>query len=141
MTNNKLIYLESSVVSYLANRPSSNQLSAARQALTHDWWESVDKSKIWVSQLVLDEIAKGNPEAAHRRLAMVEGLQSVVVTAEALDLAARLISSGVVPANEPEDATHIALAALHKFAFLVTWNFSHFVGSEAKLQVMRALSE
>jgi hypothetical protein len=53
----------------------------------------------------------------------------------------QLIEAGVVPFNEQEDALHIALTSLHGFRFLVTWNFSHFVGPEPKLRVMMSLKE
>ena len=34
------VYIESSVVSYLASRPSRDVIVAARQAITHDWWSN-----------------------------------------------------------------------------------------------------
>jgi hypothetical protein len=58
------IYLESSVVSYLANRPSRDVRTALRQLITNEWWESIDRSTVWVSKLVIDEVSKGNHEAA-----------------------------------------------------------------------------
>ena len=32
-----------------------------------------------------------------------------------------------VPESEPRDAAHIALAAVHGLAYLVTWNFKHIL--------------
>lgn len=46
-----------------------------------------------------------------------------------------------VPAREPQDAAHIALATLHKFRYLATWNFAHFVGPDAKFRVFAALHD
>ena len=34
------VYIESSIVSYLASRPSRDVIVAARQAITHDWWSN-----------------------------------------------------------------------------------------------------
>jgi predicted nucleic acid-binding protein len=133
------IYLESSVVSYLANRPSRDMLVAARQSLTHEWWESLDKSQVYVSELVAVEVARGDSQAAARRLQFIEGLQRIDSHPAAFELSKRLMNAGVVPKEEAEDALHIAIATLHGFKFLATWNFSHFVGPEPKLRVMTTL--
>jgi predicted nucleic acid-binding protein len=133
------IYLESSVVSYLANRPSRDVRTALRQLITNEWWESIDRSTVWVSKLVIDEVSKGNHEAAQRRLKVIDGLPIFDISQEAMELAAKLIRDGAVPKTEPEDATHIAPAVTLKARFLVTWNFSHFVGPTAKWQLMRVL--
>ena len=135
------IYLETSVISYLTSRPSRDGLAAARQAVTHDWWLSVDKTGVSISDLVLQEIARGDPQAASRRLALVAGLHRIVAHAQTDLLANRLMQAGVVPETEPEDAAHIALATLHGFRYLVTWNFAHFVGPDAKYRVFSALRD
>ena len=33
------LYVETSIVSYLRQRPSSQVVMAARQLLTHQWWD------------------------------------------------------------------------------------------------------
>ncbi len=33
------VYIETSIVSYLRQRPSTQVIMAARQVLTHQWWE------------------------------------------------------------------------------------------------------
>ncbi len=35
----EIVYLETSVISYLAARPSRDLLVAAQQQITWDWWE------------------------------------------------------------------------------------------------------
>ena len=139
--NKAEIYLETSVVSYLTSRPSRDGVAAARQALTHDWWSVVDKSTVFVSDLVIKEIARGDPQAASRKLELVSGLSRVTAHEQTDALANRLMQMGVVPQTEPEDATHIALATLHGFRYLVTWNFAHFVGPDAKYRVFAALRD
>jgi PIN domain len=136
-----LIYLETSVVSYLSSRPSRDGVSASRQALTHEWWEAVDKTTVYVSDLVIKEVSCGDPAAAVRRMGLIKSLPLVPQHDDTDDLAARLMRSGVVPRTEPEDATHIALATLHGFKYLFTWNFSHFVSPEAKFKVFSALRD
>ena len=56
------VYIETSVVSYLASRPSRDVVVAGRQQLTHTWWE-VRRSAFDLvsSQVVLDEVSAGDP--------------------------------------------------------------------------------
>jgi hypothetical protein len=86
-----LVYLETSVISYLTARPSRDAVTAVRQILTHEWWESVDRSRVWVSELVLAEVGRGDPHAAQRRLALVAGLQCLPEPANVVSLALRLM--------------------------------------------------
>jgi hypothetical protein len=34
------VYLETSIISYLASRPSRDLIVAAHQQITQDWWET-----------------------------------------------------------------------------------------------------
>jgi len=48
-------------------------------------------------------------------------------TDAAESLTRALLAGKAVPASEPRDAAHIALAAVHEIDFLVTWNFKHIL--------------
>ena len=75
------VYVETSVISYLAARLSRDLIAVARQQLTHDWWRlRRPKFEVYISQLVLDEAAAGDPEAAAGRVAILEGLPLLDVT-------------------------------------------------------------
>jgi predicted nucleic acid-binding protein len=134
-----IIYVETSVISYLTSRTSRDSLTAGRQAATQDWWDSLDKSKLRISDLVIKEIAKGDAQAAAKRLASVADLEVLSLHEQAEALANKLMDAGLVPKTEPEDAAHIALATLHGCTYLATWNFSHFVGPEPKYKLFSAL--
>jgi len=47
-------------------------------------------------------------------------------------LANMLIARHAVPASEPRDAAHIALAAVNGIDFLATWNFKHILNPETQ---------
>ena len=69
------VYVETSIISYLAARPSRDLIVAARQQVTHAWWrERRPAFDLYVSQVVLDEILAGDPDAAERRAALVAGI-------------------------------------------------------------------
>ena len=58
------VYLETTIVSYLTARPSRDLILAAHQEVTRQWWEQRRADfEIYVSQLVLDEAGRGDPEA------------------------------------------------------------------------------
>ena len=50
----------------------------------------------------------------------------------------RLIDAGGLPPTEAEDALHIALATVFGARYLVSWNFAHLVGPDAKVRLLDA---
>nr|VFJ49588.1 MAG: hypothetical protein BECKFW1821A_GA0114235_102339 [Candidatus Kentron sp. FW]VFJ56573.1 MAG: hypothetical protein BECKFW1821B_GA0114236_102834 [Candidatus Kentron sp. FW] len=58
---------KSSVISYLTARPSWDVVTAARQAITLEWWEEhKTQYEIFLSELVLEEIGSGDSSAAQK---------------------------------------------------------------------------
>ena len=69
------VYLESSIISYLAARPSRDVITLALQALTREWWQLHRHSyRLVTSEVVLGEIKAGDPDAASRRLELLEAV-------------------------------------------------------------------
>lgn len=130
------VYIETSVVSYLASRPSRDLVVAGRQQLTHTWWEVRRPAfDLVISQVVLDEVRAGDPDAAQRRLVFIADLPSLDVTAEAAELAATLIERVPLPTQAAADAAHIAVAAYHGVDFLMTWNVAHIANAALRRRV------
>lgn len=119
------VYVETSIISYLTARPSKTILGAAHQQLTRSWWEKRFEYVLYVSQSVWQECAAGDPDAARRRLAALEGLEVLATTEEMIGLAEGLIAQQLIPAKAIEDALHISIATLHHVDFLLTWNCRH----------------
>lgn len=130
------IYIESSVISYLAARPSRDVVIAARQAITETWWQNRRAEfELYISALVEQEIAQGDPDAAERRLKAVEKIPLVAISPEAQSLAEDLLAQGAVPANSEEDVLHIGIAAAAGIDFLLTWNFRHINNAHTKAAI------
>ena len=128
---NQRVYLETTIASYLTARPSKNVLARARQQSTRKWWQTRrHQFDLFVSQLVLDEAAEGDPEAAQRRLKLLHDLPLLAVTDEAGDIAEEILKKGIVPARAADDAMHLALAGWHGLPYLLTWNFRHLANAE-----------
>jgi hypothetical protein len=119
------IYVETSVISYLTARPSKTIIGAAHQQITMAWWEQRSDFELLVSQSVWQECAAGDPVAAQKRLAALEGISVLAITQDMAHLAESLIEQAIIPAKAIEDALHIAVSTLHHVDFLLTWNCRH----------------
>ncbi len=129
----KTVYVETSILSYLAARPSRDLLAAGHQQMTHEWWNTRRAQfDVYISPLVDQEARRGDPDAARRRVEALGDLRTLEIVDEAYDLAAALIAEGALPPTAADDATHIALAAVHGMDYLLTWNCRHIDNAETK---------
>lgn len=133
------IYLETSIISYLAARPSRDLITAARQQVTHEWWALRRNAfELFVSELVIDEATAGDPEAAARRLTILEDLSVIDVTSLAEELADHILHRVGLPVRARADALHIALATSQGLDYLMTWNVTHLANAQIRPRVERA---
>jgi predicted nucleic acid-binding protein len=124
------IYIETTIPSYLTARPSRDIVQAARQQLTREWWEVERRNyDLCISQIVLDEAAAGDAEAAQRRMAVIDTLPLLDLTFEVDGLAGTIMQSGLLPISASRDAVHIAVTAVHQVHFLLTWNCRHIANA------------
>jgi predicted nucleic acid-binding protein len=124
------VYIETTIVSYLTAWPHRDVVIAGHQQITHEWWNHRRENyELCVSQLVLQEAAAGDAEAAQERLAVLRPVTVLETTAEALELAKELIQAGALPMNAADDAVHIAVAAAHAVPYLLTWNCRHLANA------------
>jgi hypothetical protein len=130
------VYVETTIISYLASKPSRDLITAAHQQITHDWWETrLADFEVYISQFVLDEAGAGDADAAAKRLALLASFPLLDATPEALDLARALVGRGAIPPRKAADAAHIAVATVHHMQFLLTWNCTHLANAEVLAQV------
>jgi len=131
--DNKTVYIETSIISYLTARPSSDLLGAAWQKITIDWWETRrDCFDLYTSDIVIEEAGKGDELAVARRLEALAGIPLLAITDEVLALSEGLIQKGAVPRKAIGDSLHIALSAVHGLDYLLTWNYRHIDNAETK---------
>ena len=130
------IYIETSIVSYLTARPSNNLIASAWQKETTDWWETQkERFDLFISEVVIEEAARGDKSAAARRLTALEGIDVLPLNSAAIGLAKTLIDEGAVPGKALDDSLHIAVAAAHGLDFLLTWNCRHIDNAEMKPKI------
>jgi predicted nucleic acid-binding protein len=132
------VYVETTVIGHLVGRILADPIVAGRQTVTRLWWPQAQaKHRLFISSVVADECGAGDPAAAAERLTVANALQFLATTAEAHDLAARLISGHAVPGTELRDAVHISIAAVHGIEYLVTWNFKHIANPATRSSIER----
>jgi hypothetical protein len=124
------VYIETTFVSYLTARPSRDVVFAGHQQITREWWDTRRAHfEICASQLVVDEAAAGDPEAAQERLEVLKDVTLLETTLGALALAKELIRAGALPPKPADDALHIAIAATNGVPFRLTWNCRHLANA------------
>jgi hypothetical protein len=126
MSAKPLIYIETSVVSYLTAKPSRDVISMARQQLTLAWWKTqLPNYTAVISAEVLREATRGDSEASRRRLEVLQEIFILPETPEVSPLETALLAGGAIPLKAKEDARHVAICAVNRVPFLATWNFKH----------------
>lgn len=127
----KRVYLETSIISYLASRPSRDLITAANQQISHEWWERRRLDfELVASPYVWMEAAAGDPQAAAQRLAWLAGIAELPVSGQVESLAEVLCHQGALPAKARLDALHVAAAAVAGVDYLLTWNCTHIANAE-----------
>lgn len=135
----KSVYIETSIPSYLMARPSRDVRVAAWQQITSEWWDTARKDyEIFTSELTIVEASGGNPEAAERRLAVLREIPELKIDEEVQQLAELLISMGGIPPFAEADALHVAVAAVHRMDYLLTWNCRH-IDNATKKPIIRSI--
>lgn len=128
------VYVETSIPSYLTARQGDDIRANANQDTTLEWWKiRRPHFDLFVSEFVIAEASRGDPNAAQRRLAAIDGIPELEATQEVRLLGQALISEGPIPPRAELDAYHIAVAAVNGMDYLLTWNCTHIANA-----VMRA---
>lgn len=132
------VYLETTIPSLLTAWPSRDLIIAADQQITRTWWEQQrSKYHLVVSTLVLEEIKKGDADAAAARLAALAECQ-ILMDEPVIRLGEAIMWTRLILARAYNDALHVAVAARHGIDFLLTWNCRHIANAAISERVRRA---
>ncbi|RLA07353.1 MAG: hypothetical protein DRQ51_06260 [Gammaproteobacteria bacterium] len=119
------LYIETSVVSYKVAQPSESITTMAHQIATISMWQKINKFDVFISDTVVAEAEKGNQKQANLRIEAIKKFKVLPIDNEVKELAEKLMDKFAVPKTCPEDALHIAVAAINEIDFIITWNFKH----------------
>ena len=121
----RTIYIETSVISYLVADMSENIRIGGHQLATHDFWKSVPEYNVFISDTVVEEASRGDERKVQKRLWAIRNFSVLEIDSKTQELAIKLIREKAIPEKCPEDALHIAVAAINDIEFILTWNFKH----------------
>jgi len=130
------VYVETTVLSYLVALPAKDVVVAGHQKTTQDWWSFRRTAfDCYISQVVIDEVAAGDPSEVRKRLAVADSLDLLAVTEDAEQLTKSIVKSGILPSKAIRDAAHIAVATVHEVQYLLTWNCKHLANAQIAKRV------
>jgi predicted nucleic acid-binding protein len=129
------VYLDSSVPSYwLPQR--GDPIVQARHLITRRWWaEELSRFESFISQIVIEELAGGDPRRAAERLRLVEGFSLLDVDDEVERAAKFYVDQMAMPRRNLRDAFHLAIASVHEVDYLLTWNYAHLANASKRTQI------
>ncbi len=136
------VSIETSVVSYLKQRPAAHVVAAARQLLTRRWWDEERANyELVTSQYVIDEASLGDPTLAGERLEYLRDLPLLALDNEIQNIADEIMSRAILPKKAQFDALHIAIAAFHRVDYLLTWNCTHIANARILPRIHAVLND
>lgn len=136
------VYIETSIVSYLRQRPSSKVVMAARQLLTSRWWDTERTNyQLVVSQYVLDEASAGDPTLAAERVKALAGIPLLPNAPQITRIANEIMTRAILPPKAQVDALHIATVAHHRIQYLLTWNCKHIANAKILPRIHQVLTD
>ena len=131
------VYIETTIPSYLGAQPSSQLRIAADQQATHAWWNRDRvRFRLYTSIFTLNEAGRGDPKAAARRLDFLRDIPELNLPSELPRIEGDIIRLFQLPARAVLDASHLALAVLHRIDFLLTWNCAHLANAAVQKELM-----
>ncbi len=133
------VYLETTIPSYLAAHPSRDLIMAAHQQITHDWWLNArERFDLYISDAVLNEIRGGDPDAAVRRLAIIDGFPVLQLNDDVRNLVHEYDRRLGFVGRARADLPHFAFAVAYHMDYLVTWNCRHIANGEVIRRLLDA---
>jgi len=112
------------------------------QQQARDWWDTErSKFRVVTSQLVIDEAALGDPNAAEKRLELLSSVDLIPADPRIEKIAEELITRHLMPKKARLDAFHIATAAVGGVQYLLTQNCRHIANGHTLPRVYKTLEE
>ena len=137
-----IVYIETSIVSHATARPSTDPATAVLQDHAKRWMdEQAANYELVTSQVVLAEAARGDQDAAARRLTILANIPVLEENPDTDAVADALVSRSLIPASARLDAMHVAAAALAGVQYLLTQNCRHIANAHVLPRVYRLLDD
>lgn len=132
-----VVYIETSIPSFYHEIRTEPEM-AARKEWTRQWWNCFrDQFFPVTSEVVLDELNKGDYPNKDNIIALLNDVPLVAVEPPVIEIVQAYLQNKVMPQDPTGDALHLALASYHKCDFLLTWNCNHIANASKFSHIRR----
>ncbi|GBU20468.1 hypothetical protein R80B4_00346 [Fibrobacteres bacterium R8-0-B4] len=122
----KSVYIETTIPSLITARPSRDIDTFYRQNVTKRFWETERHNyDLYISNYVLSECKRGDPEFAKMRLSLIDGIQILDTNQDIEELAKEYHKLMNIPTAAEIDGFHLAICVIRNVDFLLSWNLKH----------------
>ena len=115
------IYLDTSIPSaYYDSRDKS------RQKVTRGFWKTLDSYKVFISELVIEELSAVTDKVLSIKLSdLVKRFHVLNIGEFEMQLAKEYVEAEAIPSRALTDALHLAVASVNDVDIFLSWNFKH----------------
>jgi hypothetical protein len=121
------VYIETTIPSYLASRPSRDLLRRP-------------DFDLFISEAVLVEARAGDSRVAAKRLDILKDIPVLALT-DGIEVVTGSLLDSSIPSKAAADAVHIATATVYACEYLLTWNCTHIANAEIQRQIRRVVGK
>ncbi|TFG14940.1 MAG: PIN domain-containing protein [Promethearchaeota archaeon] len=128
------IYLETSVINFLFAEDAPEKMK-----ITKEFFNIINEFEVFISDIVLLEIEQAPEQKKELLLNVISQYKiKALESTEQIDKLAQIyVDDGIIPQKYINDALHIAIATKYKMDAIVSWNLTHIVRFQTKLEVKK----
>ena len=132
---NMSLYLDTTIPSYYYDQRKSLDIRYRRK-ITRDWWNNEkDFFSLYISELVLVELQRGNYPQKEKVIRLVKNVSILPIVSEIEDIVREYLKNFLMPRIDVGDAFHLAYASFFKIDYLLTWNCNHLANVNKKRHI------
>ena len=129
------LYLDTTIPSYYYDQRKSLDIRYRRK-ITRDWWNNEkDFFSLYISELVLVELQRGNYPQKEKVIRLVKDVSILPIVSEIEDIVREYLKNFLMPRIDVGDAFHLAYASFFKIDYLLTWNCNHLANVNKKRHI------
>jgi predicted nucleic acid-binding protein len=104
-----------------------------RRKITKDWWTNEkDSFDLYISELVLVELQRGNYPQKEKVVRLVKDISILPIVPEIEVIVREYLKNYLMPKFDMGDAFHLAYSSFFKIDYLLTWNCNHLANVNKK---------
>jgi len=126
------LYLDTTIPSYYYDQRKELDIRYRRK-VTRDWWtDEKDSFDLYISELVLVELQRGNYPQKEKVIHLVKDISILPIVSEIEDIVREYLKDYLMPRTDAGDAFHLAYTSFYKIDYLLTWNCNHLANVNKK---------